>query len=122
MRVLQPWPEFVRWSKMHYIDKTTKVLVLSQREKRDSKTTIAVTDAIVGSRNSILYYRKEYAEYFESPVVIAEETYKVFRVFVEGPPLLVKNKRIFNQIFPNIFVFYEEESKDAPALGGVCKL
>lgn len=107
---------------MFYINKNTKIFDFLPLAQKDLLNLIVVSDLVAEDKAAILYYRNEYKRCFESPITLGGKSYEVFRGGMKRVPVLIRDGRIFHQIFPRIFLFYEKGDEDTPALAGVCKL
>lgn len=83
---------------------------------------VAVTDSIMENKNAILYYRDTFSQWFISPITIGGKEYQRYKNNYVSYPLLYRECKIFSQLFPDIFLFYEEGDDYTPARAGICRL
>lgn len=107
---------------MFYINRNTKIFDFLPLAQKNLSNLLVVSDPVAEDKAAIIYYRDEYRRCFEASVILNNTSYEVFRGGMERVPVLIRDGRIFHQILPRIFLFYEEGDEDTPALAGICKM
>jgi hypothetical protein len=103
-----------------YVEKSTKKIWFLYRDYIDKESFLVITDIMAENRDVIFLNIKWPHTRLISQETFLDEEYEVYESYRKYR-LYRRNKRIVQELFKNVYIFYEEPENRVP-FSSICKL